>query len=131
MRVLNIQLTDYQVDAIEKMHNGCILRGGTGAGKTLTSLVHVYEKFLEDRPLISWAMPMHELPLMQSVHVITTPKKRDSCDWTSESALVPLILAGVDSWNNIKKYENIKNSIFIFDESKVIGYGHGLSHFLK
>lgn len=41
-----IQLTDYQVEAVEKMHNGCILRGNTGSGKTLTSLVHVYEKIL-------------------------------------------------------------------------------------
>ena len=31
---MNIQLTDYQMDAVEKMHNGCILRGGTGSGKT-------------------------------------------------------------------------------------------------
>jgi ATP-dependent helicase YprA (DUF1998 family) len=45
---LNIQLTDYQIEAIEKMHNGCILRGGTGSGKTLTSLVHVFEKILTE-----------------------------------------------------------------------------------
>ena len=130
-KALGIQLTDYQVDAIEKMHNGCILRGGTGAGKTLTSLVHVFEKILGgSSPLYpghEYCRPSIDIP----VYVITTPKKRDSCDWTKESALVPLSLATVDSWNNIKKYENIQNSVFIFDESKVIGYGAWTKSFIK
>lgn len=128
---LNIQLTDYQVDAVEKMHNGCILRGGTGSGKTLTSLVHVFEKILGGSsplyPNHTYQRPRVDIP----VYVITTPKKRDSCDWTSEAALVPLSLTAVDSWNNIQKYEYIKNAIFIFDESKVIGYGAWTQAFLK
>jgi hypothetical protein len=128
---LNIQLTDYQVDAVEKMHNGCILRGGTGSGKTLTSLVHVFEKILGGSsplyPKHSYKPAAVDVP----VYVITTPKKRDSCDWTKEASMVPLILTDVNSWNNIKKYENIKNAIFIFDESKVIGYGSWTQSFLK
>jgi len=119
------------MDAIEKMHNGCILRGGTGSGKTLTSLVHVFEKILRgSSPLYpghNYICPSVDIP----VYVITTPKKRDTCDWTKEASMVPLILANVDSWNNIKKYENIQNSIFIFDESKVIGYGAWTHSFLK
>ena len=98
-----IQLTDYQVEAVEKMHNGCILRGGTGSGKTLTSLVHVFEKILNGlSPLYpghTYQKPLLDIP----IYVITTPKKRDSCDWTEEASMVPLILTGVDSWNNIKK----------------------------
>ena len=128
---MKIQLTDYQIEAVEKMHNGCILRGGTGSGKTLTSLVHVFEKILKgSSPLYpghDYIRPSLKIP----VYVITTPKKRDSCDWTSEAALVPVELTDVDSWNNIKKYEHIKNSIFIFDESKVIGYGAWTQSFLK
>ena len=128
---MNIQLTDYQVDAVEKMHNGCILRGGTGSGKTLTSLVHVFEKILGGSsplyPKHSYKRASVDVP----VYVITTPKKRDSCDWTKEASMVPLILTDVNSWNNIKKYENIKNAIFIFDESKVIGYGSWTQSFLK
>lgn len=128
---MNIQLTDYQVDAVEKMHNGCILRGGTGSGKTLTSLVHVFEKILGGSsplyPKHSYKPAAVDVP----VYVITTPKKRDSCDWTKEASMVPLILTDVNSWNNIKKYENIKNAIFIFDESKVIGYGSWTQSFLK
>ena len=128
---MGIQLTEYQVNAVEKMHNGCILRGGTGSGKTLTSLVHVYEKILNGR---SPLYPTHEYKKAEydfPVYVITTPKKRDSCDWTSEASIIPMIFTNVDSWNNIKKYENIKNAIFIFDESKVIGYGEWTKSFLK
>ncbi|MDD3288129.1 MAG: DEAD/DEAH box helicase family protein [Alphaproteobacteria bacterium] len=128
---MDIQLTDYQVDAVEKMHNGCILRGNTGSGKTLTSLVHVFEKVLKgSSPLYpghTYTRPKVNVP----IYVITTPMKRDSFDWPREAALVPLILTQVDSWNNIKKYESIKNAIFIFDESKVIGYGAWTKSFLK
>ena len=128
---MNIQLTEYQIDAIEKMHNGCILRGGTGSGKTLTSLVHVFEKILGGSsplyPEHQYRRPTIDIP----IYVITTPKKRDSCDWTKEASMVPLTLATVDSWNNIKKYEHIKNAVFIFDESKVIGYGSWTQSFLK
>lgn len=128
---MKIQLTDYQVEAVAKMHNGCILRGNTGSGKTLTSLIYVFEKILNgSSPLYpghEYVAPTFKIP----VYVITTPMKRDSGDWTSESALVPLILTNVDSWNNIKKYENVKNAVFIFDESKVIGYGAWTKSFLK
>lgn len=119
------------MDAVEKMHNGCILRGGTGSGKTLTSLVYIFEKVLGGSsplyPKHIYKRPVIDIP----VYVITTPKKRDSCDWTQESSMVPLNLTNVDSWNNIKKYEHIKNAIFIFDESKVIGYGAWTRSFLK
>ena len=128
---MNIQLTDYQIDAVEKMHNGCILRGGTGSGKTLTSLIYVFEKILKGSSPLYPGHKYQKSNLKIPVYVITTPKKRDSCDWTREAAMVPLILTDIDSWNNIKKYEHIKNAMFIFDESKVIGYGAWTQSFLK
>lgn len=126
-----IQLTDYQIDAIKRMKNGCVLRGGTGAGKTLTSLVYIFEKVLEGQTPI---YPKHKYIKSTNktpVYVITTPKKRDSGDWTSEAALVPMDLHTVDSWNNIKKYEHVKDSIFIFDETKITGYGSWAYSFIK
>ena len=118
-----IQLTDYQMDAIERMKNGCVLRGGTGAGKTLTSLVYIYEKVLGgESPLYpnhKYIKPINPMP----IYIITTPKKRDSGDWPAEAALVPMSLSHVDSWNNIKKYEHVRDAVFIFDETKITGYG--------
>ena len=119
------------MSAIKRMKNGCVLRGGTGAGKTLTSLVYVYENVLNGQTPI---YPGHKyiVPLdVRPVYIITTPKKRDSGDWTAEAALVPMKLTGVDSWNNISKYEHIKDAVFIFDETKITGYGAWTYSFLK
>lgn len=126
-----IQLTDFQIEAIRKMHNGCILRGGTGSGKTLTSLAYVYENVLHGEtpiyPEHSYKTPSVDTPL----YVITTPKKRDSCDWTAEAANIPMAITAIDSWNNIRKYEHVENAVFIFDETKVIGYGAWTHSFLR
>ena len=37
-----MELRDYQLEAIGKMKNGCILNGGVGSGKSLTSLSYYY-----------------------------------------------------------------------------------------
>ena len=88
-----------QEDAVRRMHDGCILVGGTGSGKTRTSLAY-YVKEHRKRPL----------------YVITTAKKRDTKDWEEEAKLFNIEIAKVDSWNNIDRYMLIKNAFFIFDE---------------
>ena len=37
-----MKLRDYQLEAIRKMKTGCILNGGVGSGKSLTSLSYYY-----------------------------------------------------------------------------------------
>lgn len=125
-----ITLYPHQKAALSKMHNGCILIGGTGSGKTLTALIYVYTEWLKGQtPLLN----QEYIPKQKNipVYVITTARKRDTLDWVKEAANVPLKLDSVDSWNNIQNYSNVKNAIFIFDEQRVVGSGVWVKSFLK
>jgi superfamily II DNA or RNA helicase len=107
-----INLYDYQKQALEKMKSGCILCGGVGSGKSRTGLAYYVSQGT------------------QPLFIITTARKRDTNEWKEE--LYPFgISATVDSWNNIKKYANIKDSFFIFDEQRVVGRGMWVKSFLK
>ena len=37
-------LRDYQMEAVNKMKNGCILNGGTGSGKSRTGLYYYFKE---------------------------------------------------------------------------------------
>ena len=37
-----VKLYDYQLDAVDRMRNGCILCGGVGSGKSRTGLAYYY-----------------------------------------------------------------------------------------
>lgn len=110
-------LYPHQQQAISKMHNGCILCGGVGTGKSITSLGYYYYKVSNSKP---------EKPL----YIITTAHKRDSNEWGFECLRWGL-KATVDSWNNIEKYVDIENAFFIFDEHKAIGNGKWSKCFIK
>lgn len=106
-------LLPHQLKAASEMHNGCILKGATGTGKTITSLAY-YDDCEDPGPL----------------YVITTGKKRDTGDWEAEARLLA-IFPIVDSWNNISKYEDVEGAFFIFDEQRVVGSGAWVKSFLK
>ena len=120
-------LYPYQYDAVKSMHNGCILNGGVGSGKSRTSLYYFWHKNGGDMD------PYREPNIEQRLVIITTAMKRDTKEWEHELSLFGegKIDAVIDSWNNIKKYTDIKGAFFIFDEQRVVGYGAWTKAFLK
>lgn len=112
----------HQQDALERMHDGCILCGGVGSGKSYTALYYY---------------KLHHFP--KKLIVITTARKRDELDWQEaarwfllseheDSTTAEMV---VDSWNNIEKYVGERDCFFIFDEQRVVGYGKWAKSFLK
>lgn len=130
---MEIKLYPEQIEAVSKMKNGCILCGGTGSGKTRTSLAYYHQLMGGTlKPFTFMKNPI-------DIYIITSPKKRDSGDWEEEMNMFRLGVKDnfyknkvvVDSWNNIKKYIDIKGAFFIFDEQRVIGKGVWVHSFLK
>lgn len=136
---MGVNLYDYQIKALDKMHNGCILNGGVGSGKSRTAIAYYYERQGGDVRQENY-IPMDDT-IVKDLYIITTAHKRDSLEW--EGDLAPFLLSThsdiniynnkviVDSWNNITKYKDIKNAFFIFDEQRVVGSGTWVKTFLK
>ena len=136
-----INLYDYQLDALQHMKNGCILCGGVGSGKSRTALGYYYLRNDGDPSSLIGAdyIPMGDPP--KDLYIITTARKRDTKEW--ESDMAPFLLSTnkesslytnkiiVDSWNNVKKYADVKGAFFIFDEQRVVGKGTWVKAFLK
>lgn len=112
-----IELFEHQKEALTKLRTGSILCGGVGSGKSLTALMYYSQS------------PVFGIDL----YIITTAKKRDTLDWEHECERLDLsnIQIVIDSWNNIKKYSNVKYSFFIFDEQRVVGSGAWVKSFLQ
>lgn len=134
-----IKLRDYQLEAVKKMKNGCILCGGVGSGKSRTSLAYYY--MLNGGQLDTAEYePMDDVNI-KDLYIITTARKRDTLEWEQE--LSHFLLSTnkeinlytntviVDSWNNIKKYTDIENAFFIFDEQRVVGSGAWVKAFYR
>ena len=132
-----ISLFDYQLDAVSRMRNGCILCGGVGSGKSRTSLAYYYKEqggVLGTKNYVRMKNP-------KDLYIITTARKRDTLEWEGELSYFLLSTNPkvngyknrviVDSWNNIQKYKNVTDSFFIFDEQRVVGSGVWVKSFLK
>lgn len=121
-------LYEHQKQAVEKMHNGCILVGGVGSGKSRTALYY-YWRYVCDR-----------MKRPKNLYIITTARKRNSLEWDGEVIYFGIdphnedprspVKVVIDSWNNLHKYKDVKNAFFIFDEQKVVGYGAWAKAFL-
>ena len=143
---MNPHLDDYQLEAISKLKTGSILKGGVGSGKSRTGLAYYFcnvcggiingKDIGYDQDYIPMKNPI-------DLYIFTTARKRDEKEWEDE--LIPFLLSPndednlysgkmkvvIDSWNNIKKYTDLKNSFVIFDEQKAIGAGAWAKAFIK
>ena len=133
-----ISLRDYQLDAVNRMKNGCILVGGVGSGKSRTALAYYYKEqggVIGTENYVRMRNP-------KDLYIITTARKRDTLEWEGE--MTPFLISNdpeatpykdmkvvVDSWNNIKKYKDVTDSFFIFDEQRLVGYGAWVKAFLS
>ena len=134
---MGVGLYDYQLKAINQMRDGCILCGGVGTGKSRTALGYYFKE--NGGGIGDKYKPMDDPP--QDLYIITTARKRDTSEW--ELDMDPFLLSSksenniysnkvvIDSWNNIKKYKDVKDSFFIFDEQRLVGNGTWVKTFLK
>lgn len=137
---MSIGLYDYQIDAVDRMKNGCILCGGVGSGKSRTALAYYYIQNGGSRNSLSKSNYV-KMKNPRDLYIITTPHKRDTCEWLGDMA--PFLISTnsdctpyknkvvVDSWNNIKKYDKVFGAFFIFDEQRVVGKGTWVKAFLN
>ena len=135
-----MKLKDYQLEAIQKMRNGCILNGGVGSGKSLTSLGYYYLQNGGDISFLK-GKKYKKMKNPKDLYIITTARKRDTLEWEGEMSFYLLSKHPescaydnkivIDSWNNIKKYKEVENAFFIFDEQRVVGTGEWVKSFLK
>lgn len=138
---MTVELYPHQLTALEKMHNGCVLKGGVGTGKSITAVAYFWTR------VCGWPLPEAGVDLCgldlsgaRDLYIITTAKKRDGSDWTKECVQFRLgpekeasfanIQVTVDSWNNITKYKDVKDAFFIFDEQRLVGSGAWVKAFV-
>lgn len=148
---MNILLDDNQISALKRLSNGKILNGDVGSGKSRVSLAYYYYFILQEnkvrinnknvklvynnynRSNIYMFNIDKKLKKYNKLIIITTARKRDNKEWEKE--LSDFCLSSneiiIDSWNNIKKYKDVKNAFFIFDEQRLVGYGSWVKTFLK
>lgn len=110
------KLYSHQEEALRLLHSGRVLVGGVGSGKS--------------RVGASWALSQAD---ESKIIVITTARKRDSFEWEGEFAALGADFEKVtiDSWNNVGRYSDRVDHVYIFDEQRVVGSGAWVKSFLK
>lgn len=131
-------LYDYQLDAVNRLSNGKILYGTVGSGKSRTSLFWYFKEcggWIDENGYVPMKDP-------KDLYIITTAKKCSTKEWDGELANYLLYpdenhktrfgnTIIINSWNQIHKYEEVEDSIFILDEQRLVSYGSWTKSFLK
>ena len=133
-----VSLYEHQKQAVEKLRPGSVLCGGVGTGKSRTALAYFYRKICKGE-FPRNGKPGSEMLEPTPLYIITTARKRDTLEWEEEC--VPFCMSSepgmgpvdihIDSWNNIKKYVDVQDAFFIFDEQRLVGTGAWTKAFWK
>jgi len=136
-----LELDPHQIKAAKEMHNGCVLKGGVGTGKSRTAIFYYWAYVAEGGVRINGKGDWFDARKPRDLYIITTAKKRNSLEWEAELPPFGLSADGtsvngktkvkVDSWNNIESYKEVTNAFFIFDEQRLVGSGAWVKAFLK
>ena len=110
------KLYSHQEEALGLLQSGKVLVGGVGSGKS--------------RVGASWALSQAD---ESKIIVITTARKRDSLEWEGEFAALGADFEKVtiESWNNVARFADYHDHVFVFDEQRVVGSGAWVKSFLK
>lgn len=122
-----INIDDAQQNAIDELKSGKILCGDVGSGKSRTALAYfVTKECATDLNISTLNQP-------KDLYILTTAQKRDKHEWEDEWKPfdVQNCSITIDSWNNIKKYIDIQNAFFIFDEQRLVGSGAWVKTFYQ
>ena len=138
---MGVELSADQLNAIDKMKNGCILCGGVGSGKSRTAIGYYFFRVCQGDIRLNGEGTYIPMKYPRDLYIITTAKKRDTFEWDSECAAFIItadrndspdrVRVVIDSWNNIKKYEKVAGAFFVFDEQRVVGSGAWVKAFLN
>jgi hypothetical protein len=136
-----VELHPHQLKAIGEMKNGCVLKGGVGVGKSITSIAYFFTEVCGGDLRVNGFGDYSPMLKPRDLYIITTALKRNSLDWEKEALPFGLstnrefsfcgVQVKVDSWNNIENYKDVKNAFFIFDEQRLVGSGSWVKAFLE
>lgn len=134
-----LELREHQKKALKEMHNGCILAGGVGTGKSIAALAYYYIHVCKGVPKMK-GVARQKMQKPRDVYIFTTKKKKDSLEWQGDALLFGIggeenpegVRMHVDTWNNIQKYADVtKDAFIIFDEQRLVGSGAWVKAFFK
>lgn len=128
-----LELDPTQLQAVRNMHNGCILKGSVGSGKSVTALYYYWIREVGGGVTVNGQGSWAAARAPKDLYIITTAKKRDSLEWQKELSQFGLspdgtsvkqdIKVTIDSWNNIDSYKEVADAFFILDEQRLVGSG--------
>lgn len=142
-----LELGEHQIRAVREMHNGCVVRGGVGTGKSRVALFYYWTRICEGSVRVNDKGDWGPARKPKELIIITTAKKRNdsikrNLEWAEElsefgfdlkrqASFKQDIPVRIDSWNNINAYNEVKDAFFIFDEQRLVGSGAWVKAFLK